>query len=54
MEGYFVNDEPRRESQGEWSQTSEYMQRVSIPNLRENQKFDFPNVAMSKFAPQYF
>ena len=37
MEGYFVDEGPRRESQGEWSQNSEWMQRVSNANFRENQ-----------------
>ena len=37
MEGYFVDKGPRRESQGEWWQYSEWIQRVSIPNFRENQ-----------------
>ena len=37
MKGYFVDEEPRRKSQRKWLQNSEWMQRVSIPNLRENQ-----------------
>jgi hypothetical protein len=55
MEGYFVDEEPRRESQGEWSQNSEWMQRVSIPNFRENQNsisrmLQGPNLLPSTFS----
>jgi hypothetical protein len=57
MEGYFVDEEPRRESQGEWSQNSEWMQQgVSIPNFRENQNsisqmLQSPNLLPSTFNP---
>ena len=57
MEGYFVDEEPRRESQGEWSQNSEWMQqRVSIPNFRENQNsisqmLQSPNLLPNTFNP---
>ena len=37
MEGYFVDEEPLRESQGKWSQNSEWMQQISNANFRENQ-----------------
>ena len=55
MEGYFVDEEPRRESQGEWSENQEWMQRVSIPNFRENQNaisqmLQSPNLLPSTFS----
>ena len=55
MEGYFVDEEARRESQGEWSENQEWMQRVSIPNFRENQNaisqmLQSPNLLPSTFS----
>jgi hypothetical protein len=56
VEGYFVDEESRRESKGEWSQNSEWMQqRVLIPNFRENQNSIFqmlqgPNLLPSTFG----
>lgn len=55
MEGYFVDEEARRESQGEWSQNSEWMQRVSNQNFRENQNsisrmLQGPNVLPNTFS----
>ena len=55
MKGYFVNEEPCRELQGEWSQNLEWMQRVSNANLRENQNsiwqmLQGPNLLPSTFS----
>ena len=55
MEGYFVDEEPRRESQGEWSQNSEWIQRVSNANFREDQNLisqmlQGPNLLPSTFS----
>ena len=58
MEGYFVDEEPHRESQGEWSQKSVWMQRVSSPNFREDQNLisqmlQGPNLLPSTFSEFY-
>jgi hypothetical protein len=37
MEGYTADEESRRDSQGEWSQTSEWMQEMAAPIFRSNQ-----------------
>ena len=55
MEWYFVDEEPRKESQGEWSENSEWMQQVSIPNFREyqnliSQMLEGPNLLSNIFS----
>ena len=37
MEGYTVDEESHRESQGEWSQNSQWMQEMAAPIFRSNQ-----------------
>ena len=54
MKGYFVDEEPRRESQGKWSQNSEWMERVSIPNLRKNQNSIFQMLQAPNLLPNVF
>ena len=54
MERYFVDEEPCRESQGEWSQNLEWMQQISIPNFRENQNLIFQMLQGPNFLPCIF
>ena len=55
MEGYFVDEGPRRESQAQWLQNSEWIQRASIPNFREyqnliSQMLQCPNLLSRTFS----
>ena len=53
MEGYVGDEESRRESQGEWSQNSEWMQEMAASIFSSNQTFSQmlhgPNLLPSHF-----
>ena len=54
MKEYFVDEEPRRESQEAWSQNSEWMQRVSNENFREDQNLNFQMLQGPNLLPNTF
>jgi hypothetical protein len=52
MEGYFGDEESHRESQGEWSQNSEWMQEIACQKFRRgknliSQMLHGPNLLIS-------